>query len=71
MENNAYGMNIITVLLIIFIVLKLTKTGPIAAWSWWWVLSPIWIPFVITIVTIAILLVIAAVVAGIKFIINY
>lgn len=30
-----------TLLLITFIVLKLTK---VISWSWWWVLSPIWIP---------------------------
>jgi hypothetical protein len=34
------GLNLGTVLLIIFIVLKLT--GAIA-WSWLWVLSPLWI----------------------------
>lgn len=34
----------LSVLLLIFITLKLT--GYIA-WSWWWVLSPFWIPLVI------------------------
>jgi predicted neutral ceramidase superfamily lipid hydrolase len=33
-------MNLSTVLLIIFIVLKLTG---VIAWSWLWVLSPLWI----------------------------
>lgn len=28
-------------LLIVFIVLKLTD---LIAWSWWWVLSPLWMP---------------------------
>jgi hypothetical protein len=28
-------------LLLVFITLKLTS---IIAWSWWWVLSPIWLP---------------------------
>jgi len=32
------------VLAIVFIVLKLAK---IIAWSWWWVLSPIWIPIIL------------------------
>ena len=27
-------------LLVVFIVLKLTK---VITWSWWWVLSPLWI----------------------------
>ena len=35
------GLGIVTVVQIIFIVLKLT--GNISC-SWWWVLSPIWIP---------------------------
>lgn len=35
------GLGAGTVLLIIFIVLKLTHT---IDWSWWWVLSPLWIP---------------------------
>lgn len=30
-----------TLLLITFIVLKLTH---VINWSWWWVLSPLWIP---------------------------
>lgn len=34
------GMGFISVLTLIFIVLKLCK---VITWSWWWVLSPIWI----------------------------
>jgi hypothetical protein len=34
----------VSLLLLLFIGLKLT--GEIA-WSWWWVLSPVWIPFVL------------------------
>lgn len=30
-----------TLLLILFVALKLTG---VIAWSWWWVLSPLWIP---------------------------
>jgi hypothetical protein len=37
------GISLLTVLGIVFIVLKLTKT---IDWSWWWVLAPFWIPFV-------------------------
>jgi len=35
------GIGFSGVLLIVFIVLKLTS---IIDWSWWWVLSPFWIP---------------------------
>lgn len=36
-------MDIGLVLLTIFVVLKLVD---LIAWSWWWVISPLWIPFV-------------------------
>lgn len=36
--------NIATILLVIFITLKLCN---IITWSWLWVLSPLWIPFLI------------------------
>ena len=36
-----------TLLTIAFIVLKLCN---VVSWSWWWVLSPIWIPITITII---------------------
>ena len=32
---------IASVLAIVFVVLKLTNN---ISWSWWWVLSPLWIP---------------------------
>ena len=33
-----------TLLLVLFIGLKL---GNVIAWSWWWVLSPLWLPWVL------------------------
>lgn len=38
------GLSLGTVLFIVFLILKLTKT---IAWSWWWVTSPLWIPPVV------------------------
>jgi hypothetical protein len=35
------GIGAGTLLAIVFTVLKLTH---VIAWSWWWVLSPVWIP---------------------------
>jgi hypothetical protein len=40
-------------LTIVFIVLKLTN---VINWSWWWVLSPIWIPLSLVIVVCLIIL---------------
>ena len=41
---NSSGITIPGLLMIAFIVLKLTG---VIQWSWWWVLSPAWIPFAI------------------------
>ena len=41
----------ITLLTIAFVVLKLCK---VIDWSWWWVLSPMWIMAIITIVCIVV-----------------
>ena len=41
------GFPILGILGLIFITLKLAEFGVVATWSWWWVLSPFWIPFAI------------------------
>ena len=33
-----------TIALVVFVILKLTG---LIGWSWWWVLSPLWIPLAI------------------------
>lgn len=43
-NTNNNGIGFASVLGITFIVLKLTD---VIAWSWWWVLSPFWIPMAI------------------------
>ena len=53
------GIGFFGLLAIVFITLKLAQIGPVATWSWWWVLSPIWIPFALSIL---ILLVMVAIV---------
>lgn len=54
------GISFFGMLAIVFITLKLVQIGPVATWSWWWVLSPLWIPaaLVLTITFIIVLLVI-------------
>lgn len=39
--NNSQGNFFVSALTVLFIGLKLTNN---IDWSWWWVLSPIWIP---------------------------
>jgi hypothetical protein len=53
------GIGFAGMLAILFIGLKLT--GYID-WSWWWVLSPLWIPLAVVLGVIAVILVIAAIV---------
>ena len=51
MEKTASGgIGFCNLLCLVFIVLKLTDVKPVGDWSWWWVLSPIWIPIAIVIV---------------------
>ena len=51
-ETVSVGTSFVGLLTIIFIVLKLTK---VITWSWWWVLSPIWITWGLVIVMLFIL----------------
>lgn len=41
-------------LAVVFVVLKLTE---VIAWSWWWVLAPLWIPWALPVVVFIIALV--------------
>lgn len=51
------GIGFVGLLTIVFIALKLM--GYIN-WSWWWVLSPIWISWIVALVLIAIFFIAAA-----------
>jgi hypothetical protein len=53
------GIGFVGLLTIVFITLKLTH---VIAWSWWWVLSPLWIS-VAVVAVVALIGVIAAFVA--------
>lgn len=56
MDNKAKqgGLGIVSVLTIVFIVLKLLG---VIQWSWIWVLSPIWISAVIVIAVFSVILI--------------
>ena len=51
-NTNSNGTGFIGLLTIAFVVLKLTN---VIDWSWWWVLSPIWIS--ITVVLLVLLII--------------
>lgn len=45
-KSASNGIGLPGVLLVVFLVLKLTGN---IDWSWWWVTSPIWIPIMVAI----------------------
>jgi Flp pilus assembly protein TadB len=52
----AGGIGLGSALFLVFLVLKLTG---VVAWSWVWVLAPLWVPPVAVVTTIAVLLMVA------------
>lgn len=36
------GIGLFGAVFLVFLVLKLTGTDPVAGWSWWWVTAPLW-----------------------------
>lgn len=55
-KQSSGGISFMGLLTIVFIVLKLT--GHID-WSWWWVLSPLWISFALLAVIIVVVFVVS------------
>ena len=51
-SGNNYGIGFWGVLTIVFIVLRLTG---VITWSWIWVLSPLWISWLVAIILIVII----------------
>jgi hypothetical protein len=51
-NSKSGGVGIGMVLFLIFLVLKLTNT---IDWSWWWVTSPLWIPFALFVLIVVII----------------
>jgi len=54
-ESSNGGIGFVGLLTIVFIILKLCN---VIVWSWWWVLSPIWISIGFTIIILIIILII-------------
>lgn len=61
--SNSRGMGLVGVLTCIFVVLKLIG---IINWSWWWVLSPLWISAGLFFV----ILILVGIVAGIAYLVT-
>lgn len=53
-SSSSSGIGFVGLLTIVFITLKLLEITQVAQWSWWWVLSPIWISAIAFIVIIVV-----------------
>lgn len=60
MENNNTSW-FFPALTLVFIILKLTQQ---IDWSWWWVLSPLWLPLVLILCVAAIVVIFATLCGG-------
>lgn len=61
-SNSAGGSALVpSLLLVLFIGLKL---GHVIDWSWWWVMSPLWIPVVLTLLVLIVVGIVAVVRGG-------
>jgi hypothetical protein len=56
-SESSSGIGFSGLLAILFIGLKITNY---ISWSWWWVLSPIWITFIFVIVVLIFALIVAS-----------
>ncbi len=61
MENNSNNGWFALALTLVFIVLKLTQQ---IDWSWWWVLSPLWLPLALVLCLAAIVVIFMALFGG-------
>lgn len=57
-DSNSGGIGFTGLLTIVFIVLKLTH---VINWSWWWVVSPLWISLLLALVIVGIVFLIASI----------
>ena len=60
-SSSSGGIGFCGLLAVVFITLKLTD---VIAWSWWWVLSPLWIPIAVVGAICVVLGVVAAIYWG-------
>ena len=58
-SNVSSGGGFFSILAVLFIALKLLGVTVVATWSWWWVLSPLWIPITIFVIILIIVYLIA------------
>jgi len=60
-KKRSKGMGVVSALVILFIILKLTK---VISWSWLWVFSPIWVTMIIAVSVLGSILVAGRIIKG-------
>jgi len=63
MSSSSSGISFPGAMTVLFVGLKLTN---VITWSWWWVLSPIWISFSLAVVVLAIAIIVAIIAGAFK-----
>lgn len=58
------GPGLAILLTVLFVGLKLGEVGVVADWSWWWVVSPLWISFLLFLLIMAGIVIVALVAAA-------
>lgn len=53
------SLNLGGFIFLLFLTLKLAEIGQVATWSWWWVTSPLWIPFAAILITMMVMAIIS------------
>ena len=62
-SSSSSGISFPGALTVLFVGLKLTN---VITWSWWWVLSPIWISLSLAVVVLAIAIIVAIIAGAFK-----
>jgi hypothetical protein len=57
-SSSSAGVGFTGLLTVAFVVLKLCH---VINWSWWWVLSPLWIGFLVFLAVIAVIVIVAVI----------
>ena len=56
------GITLCGAVFIVFLILKLAEVGKVAAWSWWWVTAPLWMPVAVVLAILLIALIVMIIV---------
>lgn len=63
---NQSGFPVFGILTVVFVLAKVFGVDPVAGWSWFWVLSPVWISLSVAILILLIAAIIAVIIAVLK-----